>query len=190
MKLLSSITIIALFLIELNCFSQNLNNLDRLNGFKKFKLGINVSAIPNLRLENSLVKLKGVTDYTYTGNDITEFNGVPIATITLDFYNNKLYQITVHFGTPYKEYKLEQFDLVEYNLRANFGNDYHNIEESPQANILNGHIWDATNVRLESIRVDYTEKNGTSNPKYNHIYGYLLFTQKKIQQEQQAGELK
>jgi len=181
--------ILSILLFPIFLFSQNLDKLDKINGFRKFKLGSNVSSFTNLKVQPTNIKLKGVTNYTYIGNDILDFSGVPIEQISLTFYKNKLYQIHVSFGTIFKEYRYDQFDLVQTNLEANFGSYYHKISPSPQAEILNGYIWDGRVVRLESLRLNFAEKDGTRNPRYNYIQGYILFTHKKIQQEQQNSEL-
>ena len=169
--------------------SQNLDKLDKVNGFRKFKLGSNVSSFTNLKVQPTNIKLNSVRNYTYTGDDILDFYGVRIEEITLSFYKNRLFQIGLHFGTIFKEYTYQQFDLVQTNLEANFGSDYHKIVPSPHAEILNGYIWDGRTVRLESLRLNLAERDGSRNPRYNYIEGYLLFTHKKIQQEQQGSEL-
>jgi len=188
MKYLISVTLL-LFTIQVSLFCQNLDRLDKTNGFRKFKLGSSLLSFSNLKVEPDKIKLKGVTHYIYNGNDITDFYGVPIEYIRLSFYKNKLYQITVSFGTVFKEYRYEEFDLVQTNLEVNFGRDYHHVSPAPQAEILNGCIWDGKIVRLESLRLNLDNHDGTSNPRYNYIKGYLLFTQKKIQEEQQNSEI-
>jgi hypothetical protein len=127
--------------------------------------------------------------YYYTGRDITDFAGVSIDQISLAFFKNKLYQINVSFGTIFREYRIDQFDLVQNNLEANFGSDFHKVRPSVQAEILNGFIWDGKFVRLESLRLNLAEKNGLRDPTYNYIQGYILFTDKKLQSEQQNSEL-
>lgn len=187
---MKKINLVLLFLIlfQMFCFGQSINILDQNNGFKKFKFGTNKSAIKELKLYTTKNNLNGVTSYLYTGTDITFFNTVPIEDIVLTFYNNKLYQIAVTFGTIYSEYTKSQFDLVHSNLKNNFGNDYADAK-SNMSDILNGHIWDGKKIRLESIRVQQSEKDGTRNPKFNYIQGYLLFTEKNIHKEQQKSEI-
>lgn len=181
--------VLSFSLIQGSVFCQSLDRLDKVNGFRKFKLGSNVSSFTNLKVQPTNIKLKGVTNYIYNGTDIADFYGVPIEQITLSFYKNRLYQISVSFGTIFKEYRYDQFDLVQTNLEANFGSEYHKISPSPQAEILNGYIWDGRVVRLESLRLNLAERDGSRNPRYNYIQGYILFTHKKIQQEQQNSEL-
>lgn len=185
--------IIIAFLFSLiayeSSFCQNLDNLDKINGFRKFKLGSNVSSFSNIKLHTNQIKLNGVSNYIYTGSDMSDFYGVPIDQITLSFYKSKLYQINVSFGTIYTEYRYDQFDVVQSNLEANFGKSYFKISPSPQAEILNGYMWDAKTVNLESLRLRMAERDGSRNPQFNYIQGYLLFTHKKLQKEQQASEL-
>lgn len=161
------ILLISLLIIPSVLLSQNLDRLDKVNGFRKFKLGSNYSSFTNLKVQPTNIKLNGVTNYFYTGTDITDFYGVPIEQISLTFYKNRLYQINVSFGTIFKEYRYEQFDLVQTNLVANFGSDYHKISPSPQAEILNGFIWDGRVVRLESLRLNLADRDGSRNPRYN-----------------------
>ena len=85
------------------CFCQSTYNLDKINGFKKFKFGTNLNSYSNLEHSANELKLKGVKHYAYKGNDIKEFNGVPITGIQLAFYKNILYEITVSFGSLTKE---------------------------------------------------------------------------------------
>lgn len=182
-------TILITFSLLSNVVAQSLDKLDKINGFRKFKLGSNFSTFTNLKPEPTSIKLKDVTNFTYTGSDVSDFYGVPIEKVTLQFFKGKLYQIFVSFGTIYKEYRYDQFDLVQSNLVSNFGNDNHKVSPSPQAEILNGFIWDAKIVRLESLRLRFAERDGSRDPKFNYIQGYLLFTHKKLQEEQQSGEL-
>jgi hypothetical protein len=37
--------------------------------------------------------------------------------------------------------------------------------------------------------LNLAEKDGSRDPKYNYIQGYILFTDKKLQAEQQKNEL-
>ena len=168
--------------------SQTLGRLDRIHGYRKFKLGDNISSFSNLKFEVIPIKLNGVKNYVYTGKDITDFYGVHIEEITLSFFRNRLYQISASFGNVLKEYSVEQFDLVQTNLEANFGKDYREVSPAPEAEVLNGAIWDARVVRLENLRLRFPGDSDKDH-RYNHIEGYILFTDKQIQQEQQNSEI-
>ena len=176
-------------MISINSYSQSTDRLDNLNGYRQFKFGSNPSTFKGIILQPNYVKFKGVTNYSYTGNDIHDFYGVPISSLTLSFYNLKLYMISIGFGTSQTEYSYSQFDLVMSNLIANFGSDTYKAAASAQAEIINGTIWVGRFVTLENLRLNLRESDGTRNSRYNYIQGLLLFTNKKIQQEQQQAEL-
>src|SRR5580700_6454472 len=103
--------------------TQSLERLDANNGYRIFKFGMSPGQFHSLTLKQTRTHVRGVVFYDYTGKDITEFNNVNIAGITLGFYNNRLYLIGVDFGTINTEYTKRQFGLVHENLEANFGSD-------------------------------------------------------------------
>jgi hypothetical protein len=144
--------------------------------------------ISNLIMKKTATHARGLIFYDYNGKDIPEFNSVNISGITLGFYNNRLYLIGVDFGTIDIAYTNTQYELVHENLEANFGSDYHPCT-NPNPEDLNCEMWDGSRVRVESIRVNTTEKDGTRNKNFNYMTGYMLFTEKNIQREQQRSEI-
>ncbi len=75
---------------------QNINTLDVKYGISKFKLGSPLSDhISNLTYN---FKLGNLTNYTYNKKDINRIlSNVVITEITLMFYKNKLYNISIYF---------------------------------------------------------------------------------------------
>ena len=178
-----------LFLCPFYVFSQNLTLLDKVNGFKKFKFGMNKYQFPNLEEAPTKIVLNNVKMYKYTGDDIQSFYGVPIDEIKLSFYDGKLYQVGISFGTIYDEYTLSQFNIVKDNLIANFGTDYRSIEKNSGSQIIDAYGWRSTNVKLDTYRLHLAESDGSRNPKFNYIQGFILFTEKNIEQLQQRSEI-
>lgn len=164
-----------------NSFGQ-INKLDTYNGFKHFKFGKPISTFKNLKLKKSPMNFKNVITYDYIGTDIKDFSGVPIEEITLQFFNNKLFKITVNFSDYNKnDYSLDEFNLVKMVLTSNFGDP---IEcQTADPTIINCAIWDSKNVRLDNIRLK-------TNDNPNRIaMGYILFIDKNLDSQQQASEL-
>jgi hypothetical protein len=169
--------------------AQTLDRLDNNNGFRKFKFGMAASKFDSLKTSNTSLKLRDVKFYDYLGKDISEFYGVRIEGIALGFYQNHLYQIQVSFGTNYREYSTSEFALVQTGLEANFGHLYHECTNTQSPDILSCAIWDASRVRVESLRLNLSERDGTQNKMFNYVQGYMLFTEKDTQREQQQSEI-
>jgi len=171
---------------------QTLQKLDDSNGFKKFKFGMAPSQFENaLKEKTSSVALKEVKKYEYTGTDISSLHGVKIESIELAFFKNKLYIIGVNFGSLSKEYTISEQNTLIYGLKSNFGNYTHDCR-NPNKNdsiILDCTIWDGRSVRLEHIRANFSNPEKKEERKFNSIMGYILFTDKKTQKEQQSFEL-
>jgi hypothetical protein len=186
------IYVIALLLIQVTAVCQTLDKLDNNNGFKKFKFGSSPSQFTSIK-ENkaSPIKLKGVKNYIYSGDDIKEVHGVRIETIYLFFYKNRLYQINVSFGSPVREYTVSDESMIQYGLESNYGYINHDCRGSSETGmtILGCTIWDGRKVRLEHVRVDLLRANEEKNERYNYIKGYILFTDKATQKEQQESEV-
>lgn len=169
--------------------AQNITKLDQNNGFKQFKFGMAPSQIKSISPKHSTsIQLKNVTNYKYTGKEIVSVYGVNISAITLFFYKNRLYQISIAFGDIYSEYTTTQHSLVNYGLKSNFGTQYYECNNEPGSGILDCSIWNGANIELESIRINTSGPNEKVNDKYKYIQGYLLFTDKKVRQQQQNNE--
>jgi len=159
-----------------------IDKLDSYNGFKHFKFGKSPAAFKNLESIKNTLNLKNVTTYNYIGKDITDFSGVPIEDIRLEFFNNKLYKISVGFSVHNKnDYSLGEFNIVKMALTSNFGES---LEcEFVDPSMLNCAIWDGKNIRLENIRLKMSDNPGSLG------MGYILFLDKKLVSQQQASEL-
>lgn len=171
---------------------QTVHKLDESNGFKKFKFGMASSQFENtLKEKTSSLPLKEVKKYEYTGTDISFLHGVKIESIELAFFKNKLYMVGVNFGSLSKEYSVGEKNTLIYGLKSNFGNDTHDCRNPSKtdSNVLDCTIWDGRKVRLEHIRANFSNPEKAEETKSNSIMGYLLFTDKKLQKEQQNIEL-
>jgi hypothetical protein len=181
--------ILLLSSLSTDCLAQNLDRLDATNGFRKFKFGMLKSQFAHLSDHQTSIHQRDVTICDYNGHDITEFTGIKIEAILLGFYKNRLYQINISFGSPLKEYASSEFKIVQSGLEMNFGHSFHKCNEDPSSDIINCAIWDGTAVRVENLRINLSERDGTRNRQFNYIQGYILFTEKIIQQEQQRSEI-
>ena len=169
--------------------AQTLERLDNNNGFRQFKFGMPASKFDSLETSNTSIKLRNVKFYHYLGKDISEFYGARVESISLGFYQNRLYQIQVSFGTVYREYSTSEYALVQTGLEANFGHIYHECTNNQSPELLNCAIWDASRVKVENLRLNLSERDGTQKKMFNYIQGYMLFTEKDTQQEQQQSEI-
>lgn len=184
--------IAVIFIFYQSATGQSTNKLDSNNGFKKFKFGMSPSQFSNITLSTlTKGKLKNVKEYVYNGTDISELYGVRVESLGLSFYKDKLYQITVNFGSVYREYTSSEEFAILYSLKAVYGTITHDCRgtEPNDLSVLNCTIWDGRNVRLEHLRIDFESPKKNNNSRTNSIIGYLLFTNKKLQQEQQNSEI-
>ncbi len=115
MKNLASI----LFLLTaFGSVAQTLSNLDTKYGILKFKLEspfeIHKS---NLKADDVYKSDEKLRSYTYTGIDIKEVLGYDVQTITLLYWNNKLYEVQI----KYKESQLQFKSSILNKLELLFG---------------------------------------------------------------------
>lgn len=182
MKKLVTLFSALLILSTIPSFGQVIGKLDSYNGFKQFKFGKPASSFKNLELVKSTMNLKNVTSYNYTGKDITDFSGIKIADIRLDFFNNKLYKVSVGFSDfDQNDYSIGEFNVVKMALTSNFGEP--NECQFTDPSMLNCAIWDGNNVRLDNIRMS------TIGKPASFASGYMLFIDKTLESQQQASEL-
>lgn len=178
---------IVFLITQYKAVSQSTDRLDNNNGFKKFKFGLSPSQFTSITEDKrAQVKQTNVKNYIYNGEDITDLFGVRIESIQLSFYKNKLYQITVSFGSVDREYTLGEESMMLYGLKASFGTITHDCKgsEPKDLSVLNCTIWDGRKISLEHLRVDFKSTERNSEKKTNSILGYILYTDKKAQKEQ------
>ena len=187
----SFLSVAFILLLAQVAFCQYSTALDQLNGFKIFKFHQTSTSIKNIRPSRIkyTVQQKNVSHYDYIGDDIADFNGIKISSIALDFYNDKLYQIRVAFGTIEKAYSSDEYVVVQNALVNNFGISYLSTAKNPIESMttLNSNFWTGKNVLLHHIRFDLGESKYGS--QYNSITGYMLFTETNLKARQQADEL-
>lgn len=168
--------------------AQDLNNLETKYGFKQFKFGMSPAIIKNISKDkNQADKNKNVSVYTYYGEDLKYLYNVEVEKVSLTFYKNKLYSITISFGSLKKKYNDKEFDLVQYSLEKIFGNNWN----SPQKEelILNGSIWKSKRVTLEHLKLDFSKNRlDRENDGYNYIQGYISLYENNIQKQRLNDE--
>lgn len=175
-------TLLFFILLQYVSIGQTSYRLDDKNGFKHFKLGSPLNSIKNIVKQESILPLKGVTTYKYIGNDITEYSGVKIENIDLDYFQNKLYKINIRFSNfTNNDYSITEFNTVTAALVSSFGNFIECQNNDPS--LLNCAIWDGKKVRLDNVRMNATNKAD------GLIGGYLLFIEKDIEKLQQNSEI-
>ena len=179
-----------IFLIISNCVSaQTVYNLDVKNGFRHFKLGSSPSQINNITKEqNQSSRNSRVVAYEYHGSDINTVFNVKVDKVTLSFFDSKLFNISVSFGSISRDedFKLHEFNSILSTLELTYGTTW--FEPTNEDGIfLNGSIWDGKNVCLELLRIDFSKSR--TNPKYFGIIGgYLNVYDKKLTNQMYSSE--
>lgn len=174
------------FVIYQTTLGQSINDLDLKNGFRHFKLGSSPSQIKNIvKDENQYSKNPKITTYTYNGDDIKSVFNVNVVSITLDFFQDKLFGIGVSFGDVFqqKEFGLEDFKSIKSSLEQVYGIDW--VNPTKNEVILNGAIWDGKNVRLELMRVDFSKKDKEQN---SFVVGYIHVLDKSLTKQMYLSE--
>lgn len=188
-KPMKRLLLICILILTNTAFGQSLNSLDIKNGFRNFKFGTSPAQIKNIVKESrQSSKNPYVVDYNYIGNDIKNVFNVKVDKVTLSFFKNKLFNITASFGNLEN---LEDFELYEYNsilfaLERTYGTRWVKSSNA-DGDILNGAIWDASNVRFELIRFDFS-KSYTNPRDYGYISGYINVFDKKLSDEMYASD--
>ncbi len=122
MKKLSSIIILvsfcALTIFSKSGIAQNIANLDLKYGIKKFKLGTSYELYKSqLLLIPYNIKNANLKTYKYLGSDIPEIFGYEVKAITLIFYKNCLFEISIEYPLKYKEFEVS----IANQLKILFG---------------------------------------------------------------------
>lgn len=163
-------------------FGQNLDKLDSNNGFRQFKFSSSPSQIKNIERTADIIKLKDVVSYEYIGSDIKTIYGVKVSKISFQFFKNKLYSISVKFGSLTDEYDEQEYRLMHYALQGSFGSKYHKPSDYDK-DIISYEIWDGDKVRCDHARMFINGLGDDLVPQ-----GFLLFIYKPLKEIQQASE--
>lgn len=183
-------TFISIFLFLSNIvLSQSVNDLDTKNGFRHFKLGSSPLQIKNIvKQENQFSKNPNVIVYDYIGTDIDNIFNVDVDQITLSFFKNKLFSISIRFGSfeQSKDFEVHEYNSILSALERTYSTDWV-MPANDDGIILNGAIWDAKKVRLELFRIDFSKS--ITNPKdYGFIGGYINVFDKKLSTEMYSSD--
>ena len=145
---------------------QDLDNLDRKMGFNKFKLESSFDIYKaNLKLNDIDDKVKF---YDYTGSDVSSVFGISYDKITLGFYNNKLYTISITFL-----YTTERDDAILQNkLKELFGftKTSNDVKTPSGAEYEWAMQWESKKVLLQVEKYNISSK--TSPPWLTEIFMY------------------
>lgn len=179
--------VIALF-VSFSNYGQN-SKLDLKNGFRHFKLGTSASQIKNIKINaNQISKNPRVKEYIYTGTDITTVFNVNIESITLGFFNDKLFDINVSFGNIENkvDFSVTNYKSILSSLEETYGTDWKQPSNHKEI-ITNGAIWSGKKVTLELFRIDYS-KDKDEPVNYGFIGGYLHIFDKKLMKEMYSSD--
>jgi hypothetical protein len=162
--------------------------LDTKNGFRHFKLGTSPSQIKNIvRTESKINNEFNTTSYKYVGTDIQTLVGVNVDEIKLSFFNDKLFSISVSFGdygedeTGIRHFTEDEYAKIKVFLEQIYGTEWKSATK--HKNMLDGTIWDGTNVRLELNRNRFDHNTEDTEPRDYLISGYICIFDKKLMKE-------
>jgi hypothetical protein len=166
-KILLLSTLFLIFLCKI--YGQSINNLDIKNGFRHLKFGSHANQISNIiKSQSQFLDNPRVIEYNYIGTDISTVFGVNVESINLSFFDDKLFSISVNFGSMSNsiDFEFSNFNAIRSSLEQTYGKGWVGPVNSDGI-YLNGAIWDGNRVCLELLRMDFSKSR--SNPKY---YGY------------------
>lgn len=109
--------VLIFLLLSITALCQDLSNLDNKMGFNKFKLESSYNLYKS-QLKHHLTGPDSVVYYDYSGNDINKVFNVFVKKISLGFYENMLYTISIDFITVGKEDET----ILQNELQELFGN--------------------------------------------------------------------
>ena len=150
-RLLHMVVVLALVGLSDSAYSQSPDILEGKYGFQIFKFGTGISehqqnlgeSVFNAR-NNPLVK-----SYTYTGDCCQVLFGVEVEDISLAYYKNVLFQVTVNFFL----FSEEEHRKVLFSLEQLFGKPLSvGTLGNPGLEGGTSHIWKSDRVQLELIR--------------------------------------
>ncbi len=174
------VLVIFCFALHIGAFGQNLSQLDLKYGLKKFKFSTSETLYKGL-LKPSVDTYNSphVRSYSYQGTDIGELFGNAIKSVTLNYYKNKLFSITLTF---YEQIFTEsEYEKVLYSMQQAFGTGK-TVNVSDGALIGYGNKWIGKKEELELIRIRTYKGENISG-------GYVLAVEPIIQRQVLADEL-
>ncbi len=142
MKTTKKLLFIAIMLVGISGFSQNLEKLDEKNGFRDMKFGIPFNSFKNLIITGSDGDHKF---YTKSG-EVLKLGNYDLKSIDYGFYKNKLYSIYIE--TDGYSNSTGVLSIME-NLYGKGNQRIEGIEE---------YLWDGKNVKLSYRQnsIDYS----------------------------------
>jgi hypothetical protein len=148
---MKKIIFILLILTSLtNIYSQKNQALDTKNGFRQFRLGSAPSQIANIQQKESIYsKNPNVKEYNYIGKDIEYVANVKVYSITLEFYKNKLSNISIQFGGRRTGHSLsdEEYIKIKDYLQVAYGPGEQKYYK--EDTYIIGFSWSGTKVALD-----------------------------------------
>ena len=154
-------------------FSQTTLQLDNKYGFKHFELNTHP-----LKYKTEIDKVTSwdpnskVTQYEYSGNDISSLFGVFVSKVSLTYYDNKLESIQVTFGDTEKSFTEDEYERVLYSLQKLYGQGNPIDLSHPEFTLLGGRKWIGKKVTMELLRLFYKPDGSTG--------GYIQVTENAL----------
>ncbi len=171
MKYLTILILIS-FLTGSFLYGQDLQNLDSKFGIKKFKLETDFSLYTS-KLQFFTKDKDGTVYYKYIGDDMNQFFDVPVETIGLVFYKNKLYLISILFK-PSNDMNEK---IIYSKLKDLFGNPAMGTGKDKLALDYEwGYVWSTKKTFLQ-----HSKYSSTSDYKPNQLE-IFMYSQKLHQQ--------
>lgn len=146
-----------------NLYCQTNANLDKKMGFNKFKLESSFNTYKS-SLTFRMASKSNIQFYDYTGNDIPSIFGVSYDKITLGFYKNRLYTISITFT-----YTNEEEDMtLQSKLTGLFGEAKTSYDNSNRSEYKWAWQWEGEKVLMQLKK--YKSPSLTNPPWSTEIF--------------------
>jgi hypothetical protein len=161
--------LISIVLLNNAVIAQSINDLDLKDGFRSFKLGTSLNLFKNLsRNKDQYSKNPNVSEFTYIGDDVKEVAHIPVHDVSLSFFKNQLFSISVNFGGKGSHLTHDQYENIIAYLEAAYGQNW--SRSAIDGYMVEGCHWIGKKVHLELARYDYSQKYNTD---FDYVNGYI-----------------
>ena len=168
------------------CNGQTINDLDNKNGFRFFKFGSSSSQIKNIiKDKDQHSKNPKVISYTYNGSEIKTVANVEVEWISLTFFEDRLYNVGVHFGDgkDKKEFSDRDYNFVKQALEYSYGK-YSGKITMNDYDVIDGLVWNGKKIRLDLKYVNFYKNDAVNSFKR----GYIVIYDKEISKLKYSSE--
>jgi hypothetical protein len=165
--------------------TQTTHNLDLTQGISIFKLGSGKGAIKNLEIDTTQIQFfKSQSTYKYLGDSLSTIFNIKVSKINLTYYKDKLYQMTLIFGSKANPYTLSEYEQIKNALEAEYGKNSKKLAMTG-VKLIDGNRWEGETVLLDHVRYGYT---GTKKKKLIVIEGSISFTDRTLSKQIAANK--